>query len=228
MSCKNTFAALLPFAATLALFAAPAASAQDEADVAQVQELIAYGPHTLKGRPGATRYSLPQTDAKGKKIKPKSKTERVYSENEAVYLFPWSEKVAAAMSSGGGVPLLRANLLTQGGAALQYSARTFTRADGSFRLRGLKPGRYVLMTEVPYKAAVTIRQDTGRTRTETSTQGFPVFQGGAQIGFVPTSSTSITSPIYRYDKAISDLKHYILKIVEVRGDAPVTDLGEVE
>ncbi|QIG54483.1 hypothetical protein G6N82_10270 [Altererythrobacter sp. BO-6] len=206
------------------------AIAQDEpADLAQAQQLIAHGPHTLTGRPGATRYSLPQTDAKGKKKKPKSKTERVYAGNEVVYLLPWSDKVAAAIAKGNGsIPLTRAYLMTEGGAAQRYNARTLTREDGSFRIRGLKPGRYVLITEVPYQAAVTIRQDTGKTRTETTTQGYGTFLNGVQIGFVPTSSTSVTSPIYRYDNAISDLKHYIVKVVEVRSDAPVTNLGEIE
>lgn len=209
---------------------APAASAQDDpADLAQARQLIANGPHALTGRPGATRYSLPQTDAKGKKKKPKSKTERVYAANEVVYLLPWSDKVAAAIAKGNGsIPLTRAYLMTEGGAATRYNARTLTREDGSFRIRGLKPGRYVLLTEVPYQAAVTIKEDTGKTRTETTTSGFGIFQGGQQIGFVPTSSTSVTSPIYRYDNAISDLKHYIVKVVEVRSDAPVTNLGEIE
>lgn len=220
--------ALLVLPALVAL-APPGLAAATVDDGAQARDLIAYGPHTLTGRAGATRYSLPKTDAKGKKVKPKAKTERVHAENEAVYLLPWTDKVAAAVAKGNGsIPLTRAFLLTEAGAAGTYNARTFTRADGTFRLRGLKPGRYVLVTEVPYQAAVTIRQDTGKTRTETTTSGFGVFQGGQQIGFVPTSSTSITSPIYRYDNAISDLKHYIIKVVEVRGDVPVTNLGEVE
>lgn len=200
-----------------------------EADAQQASELIAYGPHTLTGRAGATRYTLPVTDAKGRKKKPKSRTERVYAPNEVVYLIPWTDKVAAAVAKGNGSTLLtRTYLMTEGGEAARLNARTFTRENGTFRIRGLKPGKYVLVTEVPYKAAVTIKNDTGKTRTETSTQGFPVFQGGQQIGFVPTSSTSVTSPIYRYDEAVSDLKHYIVKVVEVRGDVPVTDLGEVE
>ena len=221
----------MSLALPLCLFAAqPAVShAQDAADEAQAQALIEFGPHTLTGRPGATRYTLPKVDAKGKKAKAKSKTERVHAANEVVYLLPWSDKVAAAVAMGGGsLALTRTYLMTEGGAATRYNARTLTREDGSFRIRGLKPGRYVLITEVPYQAAVTIRQDTGKTRTETTTSGFPIFQGGQQIGFVPTSSTSVTSPIYRYDKAISDLKHYIVKVVEVRGDMPVTALGEVE
>ncbi|NJS13856.1 MAG: hypothetical protein HC788_03575 [Sphingopyxis sp.] len=201
----------------------------NDPDVVQARALMEFGPHSLTGRPGATRYSLPQTDVKGKKKKPKSRTERVYAGNELVYLLPWSDKVAAAFAKGNGsIALTRQFLLTESGAAQRYNARTFTRNDGSFLFRGLKPGRYMLLTEVPYQAAVTIKEDTGRTRTETTTQGFPVFQGGQQIGFVPTSSTSVTSPIYRYDKAISDLKHYIVKVVEVRSDTPVTNLGEIE
>ena len=198
-------------------------------DTQQASDLIAFGPHTLTGRAGATRYTIPSTDAKGRKKKPKSRTERVYAPNEVVYLIPWTDKVAAAVAKGNGsVPLTRLYLMTESGEAARRNARTITRDNGSFRFRGLKAGKYVLVTEVPYKAAVTIKSDTGRTRTETSTQGFPVFQGGQQIGYVPTSSTSVTSPIYRYDKAVSDLTHYIVKVVEVRSDVPVTQLGEVE
>lgn len=206
-----------------------AAQQTNSTDARQANDLIAFGPHMLTGRAGATRYSLPVTDAKGRKKKPGSRTERVYAPNEAVYLIPWTEKVAAAIAKGNGnLALTRVYLITEGGEAARLNARTFTRENGMFRFRGLMPGRYVLLTEVPYKAAVTIRSETGRTRTETSTQGFPVFQGGQQIGFVPTSSTSVTSPIYRYDKAVSDLKHYILKVVDVSSDVAVTDLGDVE
>lgn len=217
-------AAALPVAL---VSAAPARAAQ--ADDEQARALIEYGPHSLTGRPGATRYTLPGADKAAKQRRSKSRTERAYSSNEVVYLLPWTDQLAQAVARGNGSSVLvRMEVLTSGGAALQYNARTVTAKDGSFRFRGLKAGRYLLMTEVPYKAAVTVRTDTGRTRTETSVQGFPVFQGGAQIGFVPQSSTSVTSPIYRYDKAISDLRHYIVKLVDVRGDAPVTALGEIE
>lgn len=230
--CRGTRTATAAAALWVSLLvpAGPAVSQQASAtDAQQASDLMAFGPHTLTGRAGATRYTLPTTDAKGRKKKPKTRTERVYAPNEVVYLIPWTEKVSAAIAKGNGsVPLTRTYLMTEGGEATRLNARTFTRENGAFRFRGLKAGRYVLLTEVPYSAAVTIKNDTGRTRTETSTQGFPVFQGGQQIGFVPTSSTSVTSPIYRYDKAVSDLKHYIVKVVEVRSDAPVTDLGEVE
>jgi hypothetical protein len=206
-----------------------AAQQGNSTDARQANDLMAFGPHMLTGRAGATRNSLPINDAKGRKKKRRSRTERVHAADEVVYLIPWTEKVAAAIAKGNGnIALTRVYLITEGGEATRLNARTFTRENGIFRFRGLKPGRYVLLTEVPYKAAVTIRSDTGRTRTETSTQGFPVFQGGQQIGFVPTSSTSVTSPIYRYDKAVSDLRHYILKVVDVRSDVSVTDLGDVE
>lgn len=221
MVCALAHGALLP--------AAAAPSQADAVDIAKTEDLLAFGPHSLSGRAGATRVSLPQTNAKGGRKKPKSRTERVYALNEVVYLLPWSDKVAAAVAKGNGdIVLTRLYLMTEGGAAMRNNGRALTRADGSFRFRGLRPGRYVLLTEVPYQAAVTVRSDTGKTRTDTSTAGFPVFQGGQQIGFVPTSSTSVTSPIYRFDQAISDLKHYIVKIVEVRGDMPDTDLGEIE
>ena len=227
---KRAAAALFAVAATSQIWSAPL-SAQPRApgDAEQAAELMAYGPHTLTGRAGATRYTLPQADAKGRKRKPKTRTERVHAPNEVVYLLAWTDLVAAAVAKGNGsFALTRTNLLTEGGEAIRINARTLTREDGTFRIRGLKPGRYVILTEVPYKAAVIVRTDTGRTRTETSTQGFPVFQGGQQIGFVPTSSTSVTSPIYRYDRALSDLKHFILKVVDVRADVPVTELGEIE
>lgn len=215
------------------VLAAPLASIErahaGQGDEGQARALIEYGPHVLTGRAGATRRTLPGAGNAAADRKSKSRTERVYSSNEVVYLLPYTDQLAQAVARGNGSPILtRVQVLTGGGAALRYSARTVTARDGSFRFRGLKAGRYLLMTEVPYKAVVTTRTDTGRTRTETSVQGFPVFQGGAQIGFVPQSSTSVTSPVYRYDKAISDLRHYIVKLVDVREDAPVTALGEIE
>lgn len=210
-----------------AVGAAPAH--MDQVDERQAQTLIEYGPHILTGRPGVSRKPLPGDGQAATNRKSKSPTERVYSIDEVVYLLPYTDEVAKAVARGkSSLPLTRAEVLTGGGAALRYNARTVTAKDGSFRFRGLKAGRYLLITEIPYKAAVIVRNDTGRTVTETSVQGFPVFQGGAQIGFVPQSSTSVTSPVYRYDKAISDLRHYIVKVVEVRGDVPVTALGEIE
>jgi hypothetical protein len=227
---KRAAAALFAMAAVSQTWSgSPSAQPRVSGDAEQAAELVAYGPHTLTGRAGATRYTLPEADTKGRKRRPKMRTERVYAPNEVIYLLPWTDLVAAAVAKGNGsVPLTRSYLMAEGGEATRLNARTLTREDGTFRIRGLKPGRYVILTEVSYKAAVIVRSDTGRTRTETSTQGFPVFQGGQQIGFVPTSSTSVTSPIYRYDRAVSDLKHYILKVVDVRADVPVTELGEIE
>lgn len=176
------------------------------------------GEATLTGRPGASRRSLPNAKEPGK-------VERVYSQNEVVYLLPFSPFVQATVdkyANNIGV------LVVQIAPAQEYSARVLTDENGYFTFRGLKPGRYLLMTAVPYEAEVSIREDTGKTRTDTQYSGTQWFGPYGAGGFQLESSTSITSPIYRYRSAISDLEHRIVKVVEVSADKPTTNLGELQ
>lgn len=87
--CHGTRTAIAAAAVCVSLLlpTGPAVSQQASAtDAQQASDLMAFGPHTLTGRAGATRYTLPATDAKGRKRKPKTRTERVYAPNEVVYL----------------------------------------------------------------------------------------------------------------------------------------------
>jgi hypothetical protein len=180
-------------------------------DPAEAATLLDVGEATLTGRPGASRIPLASA---GKPRLGRPKRERVYTKNEVVYLFPYTAYVQRIVERHRSNPaLLMLNLNVVG----EYTARTLTDADGRFAFRGLKPGRYVLMTAVPYEAAVTIREDTGRTRTETTF--------GYGFGYV-SGASSVTSPIYRYRNATSELEHRILQLVEVGAGA--TDLGEIE
>lgn len=167
--------------------------------------------HTLTGRPGATRRQLKPGEARAKRG-----TERVYSKDEAVYVYPYTPYVEALVREVGGDPVRLSMFL---GSVRELSARVQTDEEGYFTVRALQPGRYLLMTAVPYQAAGTIREDTGRTRTETT------FSAG--FGYT-ASASSVTSPIYRYRDAMLDLEKRIVKVVEVRADQKVTALGEIE
>lgn len=201
------------FAEIVPTFASPAP--QSFFDPADAIAGLEAGEAILIGRPSASR-----TAGSGK-----SKIERVYSKNEVVYLLPFSPFIQSLVTANANNKGVLIALLAP---AQEYSARVLTDENGYFVFRGLKPGRYLLLTAVPYKAAVTIREDTGKTRTETQYNSTPIFGAEGFEGYQLESSTSITSPIYRYRDAVTDLEHRILKIVDVRADQTVTNLGEIQ
>lgn len=168
------------------------------------------GEHILSGRPGKTRYEIDE------KKRATRKTERIVTKNEVVYLFPHTPAIDAAVRKFGNNP---AAIATELGVAARYKARTFTDDDGFFRFRGLKPGRYLLMTAVPYEAATITADDTGKVRTTTFFDYNGWFISGA---------TSVSEPIYRYRNTVSKFDHPIVKVVDVRPDKPQTALGEIE
>lgn len=168
------------------------------------------GTHILSGRPGKTRRMINQ------KGQARRATERVTTKNEVVYLYPYTAAAEAAIRKFGNNPVVIAGHL---GDVAPFKARTFTDANGYFRFRALKPGRYLLITAVPYQVATTTREDTGKTRTRTSF---------GYNGWDLVSANSVTEPIYRYTPGLSEFEHRIVKIVDVRADRQLTDLGEVE
>ncbi|KFN41264.1 hypothetical protein N789_05080 [Arenimonas oryziterrae DSM 21050 = YC6267] len=199
------------------LLAAPSpAQAQSQADIAESIAQLEMGPHTLTGRPGATRAALADAGKRRGLFSRGAKSERVYTQNQPVILIPYTRRVEAIVLKYNGDPF---PVLSSLGELGNYTARALTDANGEFHFRGLKPGRYLLSTTVPYEAAVTIREDTGRTRTDTTitTDGYNI------IG-----ASSVTSKVYDYRNATSDLEHRVFKLVEVKADRTVTALGEMQ
>lgn len=217
MIIPKTIGIFLLLSGFLGIASAPALSAPPF-DPTDAIAGLAPGESTLTGRPGASRRALPGSQNKGK-------VERVYSKNEVVYLMPFSPFIEAVVAENA---KNKALLIVSITPAQEYSARVLTDDNGYFTFRGLKPGRYLLLTAIPYQAAVTIREDTGKTRTDTQYRGIQWMGPNDPGAFQLESSTSITSPVYRYRNAISDLEHRILKVVEVKADQRVTNLGEIE
>ena len=188
------------------------------------QAQMEIGEHILTGRPGKTRRALSQPKSKvpvislviGKKGRGKEATERVITKDEVVYLYPYTATVDAAIRKFGNNPVVIAGHL---GDVSPFKARTFTNDEGYFTFRGLKPGRYLLMTAVPYEVATTTREDTGKTRTRTSF---------GYNGWFLDNANSVSEPIYRYTNGRSEFEHRIVKIVDVRADRQITAMGEVE
>lgn len=211
---------LPPFFAIAALSAALAAPssahAQSQADIAESIAQLEMGTHTLTGRPGATRVALGEAGKRKGLFSRGSKKERVYTNGQPVVLIPYTRLVEAITLKYKGDPFLITSSL---GGLGNYTARAVTDADGVFHFRGLKPGRYLLSTTVPYEAAVTVREDTGKTRTDTTIQ---------TEGYNITGASSVTSKVYDYRNATSELEHRVFKLVEVKADSGVTALGELQ
>lgn len=190
------------------------AQSQDELDRAMAQ--LEMGTHTLTGRPGATRDRLADAGKRKGLFSKGAKSERVYTQYEPVTLIPYTPLVEAMVLKYKGRPFL---VLGSLGELRNYTARALTDADGVFTFRGLQPGRYLLSTRVRFEAAITVRDDTGRTRTTTTfeTSGYNI------IG-----ASSVTSNIYSYRDATTELEHEVFKIVDVKADSAVTALGEMQ
>ncbi len=201
-----------------AALAAPSpAHAQSQAEIDQAIARMEMGTHTLTGRPGATREVLAEAGKRKGLFSRGAKTERVYTQNEPVTLIPYTPRVEALVNKYiGNSPFM---VLSQLGELGDYTARVLTDADGSFTFRGLQPGRYLLSTRVRFDAAVTVRDDTGRTRTDTTIE---------TDGYNITGASSVTSNIYTYRDSTLELEHDVFKLVEVKADSAVTALGEMQ
>ncbi len=202
--------------ACAALTTPSTAGAQSQPDIDESIAQLGMGKHTLTGRPGSTRNVIAEAGKRRGLFSRGPKTERVYTRNQPVMLIPYTRLVEAITLKHKGDPYLISISL---GKLENYTGRALTDANGVFHFRGLKPGRYLVSTTVRYEAAVTVREDTGRTRTDTTIQ---------TDGYNVTGASSVTSQIYDYHDTTTELEHRMLKLVEVKADSPITDLGEMQ
>ena len=207
--------------AAVAIFASMATpsptSAQSQADIDESIAQLRMGKHTLTGRPGATRTVIAEAGKRRGLFSRGAKTERVYTHNQTVVLIPYTRLVESVVLKRKGDPYLISISL---GNLEKYTARALTDAEGVFHFRGLQPGRYLLSIKVPYEAAITISEDTGRTRTNTTFQ--------TSDGYNITGASSVTSKVYDFHTTTTELEHHVFKLVEVKADSAVTKLGEMQ
>ena len=209
---------LLAAAALSAALAAPSpVHAQSQADIDESIAQLRMGKHTLTGRPGATRNVIAEAGKRRGLFSRGAKTERVYTHNQTVVLIPYTPLVESVVLKRKGDPYLISISL---GNLEKYTARALTDAQGVFHFRGLQPGRYLLSIKVPYEAAVTISEDSGRTRTDTTFE--------TSDGYNITGASSITSKVYDFHNTTTELEHHVFKLVEVKADSAVTELGEMQ
>ena len=192
-------------------------SAQSQADIDESIAQLRMGKHTLTGRPGATRTVIAEAGKRRGLFSRGAKTERVYTHNQTVVLIPYTRLVESVVLKHKGDPYLISISL---GNLEKYTARALTDAEGVFHFRGLQPGRYLLSIKVPYEAAITISEDTGRTHTNTTFQ--------TSDGYNITGASSVTSKVYDFHNTTSELEHHVFKLVEVKADSAVTKLGEMQ
>ena len=209
---------LLATAALSVALAAPAVvHAQSQADIDESIAQLRMGKHTLTGRPGSTRTMTSEAGKRRGLFSRGAKTERVYTHNQTVMLIPYTRLVEAVVLKHKGDPHLISLSL---GELEKYTGRALTDANGVFHFRGLQPGRYLVSVKVPYEETVTVRDDTGRTRTDTTFE--------SADGYNITGATSVTSNVYDVRNATAEFEHHVLKLVEVKADSAVTDLGEMQ
>lgn len=129
------------------------------------------------------------------------KKEAFVARNQLVVLLPMTSYMRAWEKKYGSNPVVGAMFINP--RVVDYSARVLTDTQGNFEFRGLKPGRYLLVSEIPYKQDVTVRTDTGQTRHD--------------IDWF--NSTITSSPIYRENRVRVDQSHDVYTIVEINEGA---------
>lgn len=158
-------------------------------DTDEAERLLEPGPSTFKGR-------LETTFKKGLA----TKTQHFYGARQQITLLPMTSYLQAWDKKFGKDPLTGVTFIDN--YVVPYSARTISDKDGNFEFPGLKPGKYLMLAEIPYKVDGYMRQDTGKIQYDINW----------------AASTITESPIYDTKKAKLDLIHYIYKIIEVKDD----------
>ncbi|NIJ92633.1 hypothetical protein FHT12_001291 [Xanthomonas campestris] len=177
-------------ATAVVLEPAPNASLQARFDTEEAERLLEPGSGSLRGK-------LEMSINKGML----RKKEKFVARYQLVTLLPMSSYMRAWEKKYSKDPWLGMMLID--GRVLPFSARAITSADGSYEFRGLKPGRYLMIAQIPYKMDVIIRNETGQTRHD--------------IDWFNNTITS--SPIYKSSKARVEEVHDIFTIIEIKDAA---------
>lgn len=138
--------------------------------------------------------------------------QRKYGNNLMVYLLPMTGHVKSLTEGVSDQQLFYVVLSKLDAQAELWSARTMTDEEGRFRFRALKPGRYLFLATIPYKAEAFKREYAGEVTTTTYVNNIP-------IGF-STESIYNDGPTHKID-----LEHTIVRVVQVEANEPETDLG---
>ncbi len=187
---------------------APRPAGETPFDPAEAEALLAPGEASVTGR----IYAI--TSAKKAIIK--AFQQREYGKNTMVHLFPMTKHVQSLADENPGRQLFFALLSKLDPSSEVWTARAITDEGGNFKFRALKPGRYMLVATIPYKASVVTRTDTGMVNTTAT------FMNGWPVSFN-------SERIYSYGPSHKiDLDHNVVRIVTVRGDTPLTNLGDLD
>ncbi|MEA9886612.1 hypothetical protein VDG05_20205 [Xanthomonas campestris pv. raphani] len=168
----------------------PNAALQARFDTEEAERLLEPGSGSLRGK-------LEMTINKGML----RKKEKFVAQYQLVTLLPMSSYMRAWEKKYSKSPWLGMMLIDD--RVLPFSARTLTSVDGNYEFRGLKPGRYLMISKIPYKMDVIIRNETGQTRHD--------------IDWFNNTITS--SPIYKSSKARVEEVHDVFTIIEIKDAA---------
>lgn len=190
---------------------AVAAGAEEQAkvpfDAREAEALLEPGESTLVGR----LYAI--TSAR-KALIPIFQ-QRKYGSDMMVYLLPMTAHVKSVTDGVPSKQLFYAVLSGLDGQSEGWSARVLTDSEGRFRFRALKPGKYLLLASIPYKADAFTREYQGEMTTTTFVNNIP-------IGF-SSESIYLDGPTHKID-----LDHTIVRIVTIEADEKETDVGDVD
>lgn len=173
-------------------------------DSGEAEALLGPGESSLAGR----IYAI----TSGRKALIEFFQQRKYGNNLMVYLLPMTGHVKSLTEGVSEQQLFYVVLSKLDPQAELWSARVMTDEEGRFRFRALKPGSYLLLATIPYKAEAFKREYQGEMTTTTYVNNIPV-------GFT-TDSIYSDGPTH-----LIDLEHTIVRMVKVEAGERETDLG---